>query len=96
MGIMTEIDWDKVQELRELGLSWQHVADEIGVDNKILYCRRRDKGLPMGEQYKSNNGKRQCSYCCHNFPRKKLKLMHNRKHQGLVCPLCYQRLHKED
>ena len=93
---MTEdLDWKRIHELRDLGLSWEHISKELKISPRVLCARRRMRGMPMAEQYISNNGKRQCSYCGHRIKRSLLKIIHNKKHQGMVCPLCYQKLNKE-
>jgi len=91
---MTELNWKQIDKYRKMGLSWEHIASELKISCGVLCARRKLKGLPMAEQYKSNNGKRQCSYCGHRVKRKLLKLMQTKKHQGMVCPLCYERLQK--
>jgi len=39
------IDWEKVIELRNEGLSWQKVAERLEVSAMHLYRRRRDAGM---------------------------------------------------
>ena len=45
-----EIDWELVKELRNDGLSWQEVADALGMSNAQLYRRRNAAGLVYKEE----------------------------------------------
>lgn len=91
---MTEIDWDKVEEYRFLGMSWLYIAQKLGISIQCLLRERKKQNMPIKEPHLSNTGKKICLSCRHMYDKKLLKRV-NMGRYGNVCPDCYKKIKGE-
>jgi len=75
-------------EYRKKGLSWDYIAEELGVTQYQMRKFRMENNYPPEEPYYSNGNRKSCIRCGHKILKENLRYLVGR---GKFCEVCYKK-----